>query len=80
MESTGRNIKIVVLLEAIEAILPRSGGGTIIVCRNSLNPVLLNTDSISIVGYDLTAITIALNKRGLERLVVISFYRRSPGC
>jgi len=55
--------------------LPRCGGGTMIICKKKLNPIELKSDRIKIVGCDLTAISLLIDKYHSERLMVISFYK-----
>jgi len=37
---------------------PRSGGGTMVLCRKGLNPIPYNTHEICLAGFDLTMISI----------------------
>jgi len=45
-----------------------------ILCRDKLDPVRLNTESLIITGCELTAVFLTI-KRKSERLIVVSFYK-----
>jgi len=47
----------------------------LIICRKDLDPVRLNTEGLIIAGCELMAVSLSINRRNSERLVVVSFYK-----
>jgi|GEM_PF-5451421 len=56
---------------------PRNGGGTMILCKKGLNPLLFITHVICLAGFDLTRIFIAINKQDTERIADAFSYKIS---
>jgi len=54
---------------------PRCGGGTMIICKNNLDPRVHTIDKNLAPGCDVTVVSVMLDKRSSERLLVVSFYK-----
>jgi len=46
-----------------------------IICRNGLDSVQLNTERLIVAGCELTAMSLSIKRRNSERLIVVSFYK-----
>jgi len=58
--------------------LPRTGGGgSMILCRDRLDPIRLNAERLIVTGCELTVVSLKINKRKPERIIVASFYKPS---
>jgi len=54
---------------------PRVGGGSLIICRSSLDLVLHEVDAIKSLDYDVTVISVLDREISPERILFVSLYK-----